>query len=338
MSRKAVCLLSALMIGSLFTACNQEAKEQNIAIARITEAPVMVTEMPVVTVVPTQAPTPEPTLVPTPIPTATPTPTPKDTLPPVIEGAQDIIIYLGDTVSYRKGVTVSDDSGEVPGLEIDNSQVNLTAAGSYPVIYQATDSSGNTASVEIVLQVLEKPTVEELEVKELAAQIVAKQVTQDMTEYDKVYALYKWCRKNIRYSYTAGDRTSIWTGAYEGLHDKVGDCYAYYAAYAVLLDSCGIENMCVTRVSENSNHWWNLVKVDGGWYHCDASPRTLGDKYRCFLQTDEQVLAYTESNTVKPDYYAFDTTLYPQRATEILFGKSPEQIKTERQAFERQGQ
>ncbi|MBQ7775933.1 MAG: DUF5011 domain-containing protein [Lachnospiraceae bacterium] len=288
----------------------------------------------ITTQVPMPTETPIPTQAPTPQPTETPIPEPADTQPPVLEGVQNITIYLGEPVIYRKGIVLTDDSGETPDLKIDTSQVDLTTAGTYSVIYQATDSAGNVTTEEIVLEILEKPTVEEVAVKELADQLIADLVTEEMSDFDKAYVLWNWCRRNIRYAYVPGDRTSIWTGAYEGLHDQKGDCYAYYAAYAVLLDRLGIENMCVERVGGDSNHWWNLVNLGEGWYHCDPSPRSNGDRYRCFMQTDEQIQAYTEANTRKPDYYTFDATLYPERATEIIHGDNPEKIKAARQRVE----
>ena len=309
-----LCVLAALFLVS----CGQE--EVNNDKTQVTPSPVKATLEP--------QESPAPTVSPSPVPTPTLTPQPVDTTAPVLEGVQDITILRGEPVLYRKGVSVWDDSEEEPMLQIDTSQVDMKTAGSYPVIYRAVDGSGNETIVEITLVIMEPPSVEEVAVKELATELLAKLITEEMTEYDKVYTLWNWCRKNIRYSYTSGDRSSVWAGAYEGLHGKMGDCYAYYATLEVLLNEIGIENMCVARVGGESNHWWNLVKVDGQWYHCDASPRSQGDHYKCFLQTDAQLQAYTEWNRKKDNYYTFDETLYPPRATEILYGKTPEKIRS----------
>ncbi len=56
-----------------------------------------------------------------------------DTTAPVIEGTKDIEAFVGDTISYKADVTVTDDYDENPSLSIDNSQVDLTQAGTYPV-------------------------------------------------------------------------------------------------------------------------------------------------------------------------------------------------------------
>ena len=151
-------------------------------------------------------------------------------------------------------------------------------------------------------------------------------VDENVSKYDNAKELFQWVHSNIRYQHAAGDRSSVWAGAYEGLHDGAGDCYAFYATYSVLLTYAGIDNLCVARVSDSSHHWWNLVNTGEGWYHCDASPRRNGDRYFCFMQTDAQVEAYTRAYPEKPDYYTFDASLLPERATEIIVGYDPDTI------------
>ena len=149
--------------------------------------------------------------------------------------------------------------------------------------------------------------------------IVFDLITEDMSKWDTCYTLWNWCRTKIKYAYSAGDRSTIYAGAYEGLHDRSGDCYAYYATFTILLQKCGIETMEVRRVGGTSNHWWNLVNLGDGWYHCDSSPRKAGHTYKCFMQTDDQVQAYTEYYKEKPNYYVFDKSLYPERETTIIY-------------------
>jgi hypothetical protein len=38
------------------------------------------------------------------------------------------------------------------------------------------------------------------------------------------------------------------------------------------------------------------------------------------MQTDAQVQSYTDSYPQHPNYYVFDTSLYPERGEEIIFG------------------
>lgn len=80
-----------------------------------------------------------------------------DSEPPVIDGVKDITAYIGETVSYKKDVTVTDNMDQNPTLDIDNSKVNLNKAGTYEVVYTATDSAGNTSSASSKITIKEKP-------------------------------------------------------------------------------------------------------------------------------------------------------------------------------------
>lgn len=279
---------------------------------------------------PIYATTPPP-ITPSPIPTVQPTTAPTevpDTTAPVIEGVTLLSVSLGDSVSYRKGITVSDDSGESIALQIDNSAVVLDEIGTYPVIYSAKDSSGNEARVETTLSVLEPSGIDVAYVISLADQLIAEQTTEDMSLWDKAYTLWDWCSKKIKYTYSSGNRSSTYAGAYEGLHDRKGDCYAFFATYSVLLDRLGVENLCVARVGGQSNHWWNLVNLGDGWYHCDPSPRNKTHRYQCFMQTDAQLMEYQNFYAAHPGYYNFDASLYPDRETTPVFEGNPTGVRS----------
>ena len=57
----------------------------------------------------------------------------EDTEPPVITGVTEQTIPAGTSVSYKRGVTVTDNHDEDVELVIDNSAVNLNEPGDYPV-------------------------------------------------------------------------------------------------------------------------------------------------------------------------------------------------------------
>lgn len=246
-----------------------------------------------------------------------------DTTPPEISGVSALSVDAGGNISYKKNIEVSDNSKDEIDLVVDSSAVDINVPGTYPIYYTAADTSGNQATAETTVTVNAVIPPEEADTIALAQAIIAQQVTGDMTQWDMAYALWLWCRSNIRYTSTSKHYDYVWQGAYEGFKKKSGDCYIFFAAYSQLLTCCGIENMQVSRINGNSNHYWNLVNVGNGWYHCDASPRRTGDPYKCFMQTDAQVKAYTDSYPEHPNYYTFDESLYPERGTEIVFGDAP---------------
>lgn len=77
-----------------------------------------------------------------------------DRTAPVLEGAKDILLYRGQEPDYESGITVTDDLDAEPVLQIDTSRVDLTQGGRYPVIYTATDASGNSVHQTVTLTVI----------------------------------------------------------------------------------------------------------------------------------------------------------------------------------------
>gem|GEM_PF-359845 len=230
-----------------------------------------------------------------------------DTTPPVIYGAKNMTIFEGETVSFRKGVYAEDNRSGSVDVKADSSAVNTYAAGTYPVHYTSTDASGNTANVTVYLTV-QKLTIES--VYGLADQILAQITTPYMSAREKAWAVYSWCTGNLQYStrtsYLMGQYVN---GAYSGFTIRSGNCYIYYAVASALLTRAGLENIEVQRNDPNNPHYWNLVNVDGSWYHFDTCPHYAGHELQCFLLTDADVRAYSEYEVA--NYYSFDANLYP---------------------------
>lgn len=229
----------------------------------------------------------------------------EDKEPPVIIGAKDIHIYLGDSVSYRKNVTVTDNGRQEPELNIDVSQVNLESAGTYPVIYQAIDASGNTSTVTVTLTITERMYSLE-QVDEAADKVLANILTENMTQKEKAEAIFKWILSNVGYiNHSDGDD---WVrSAYEGLVLKKGDCRVFAATAKELLTRAGIPNMDIAKIPAKTSHFWNLVDVGDGWLHFDTCPRK--DQRGFCLWTEEDLMKYSQSHNGSHNY---DHEIYPQ--------------------------
>lgn len=241
----------------------------------------------------------------------------QDTTPPVITAPEPAAYHIGDAISYKKGVSVSDNSGEQLLPEIDNSNVLTNMAGTYYVYYAATDSSGNTGRAVAKITILPEHEATEEEVQALAADVLDSILTEGMSQYEQAEAIYDWCHGNIMSAMNA-DKSSVLQGAYDGLFHRKGDCYTFYAAASWLLTACGIDNIGVSRAGGTATHYWSLVNTGSGWYHFDCSPHAGG--YKCFMQTDAQVRAYSAQHRATEKYYEFDEPDMPQRETEILYG------------------
>ena len=231
-----------------------------------------------------------------------------DTVPPVISGVVNQTVHIGDNVSYRSGVSAYDNVDGDVQVSIESSAVNVQKAGTYSVTYSAADSGGN-ASVR-----LSTITVIDLNydmVYELADQVLAAIITDDMDPAVKVQRIWRWTHDNITYAGT--HETETLRGAYSGLRTRRGNCFIYYAVSEVLLNRAGFDTMRATRVGGRTNHFWNLINIGTGWYHYDATP-ILGTSVNLYMFTSVQAAEYTRritNNTIYTNYYVFDRSLYP---------------------------
>ena len=125
----------------------------------------------------------------------------RDSTPPVITCVKNIDAYIGDPVSYRENVIVTDDYDGNPVLEIDTSAVDLNKAGTYDVVYTAKDFSGNESSVTVSITLSEKPAgyVEPEVVYAAAKEILDEITTPDMTEEEIALQIVWWCRYKINF-------------------------------------------------------------------------------------------------------------------------------------------
>jgi len=230
----------------------------------------------------------------------------QDTTPPVIEGARDFSVIIGNTVSYRHGITVKDDYDPNPELHIDTSQVNLQVLGIYPVTYTATDKSGNSSSVTVNLHIIEVSIDLLNQTADKKLQELGVFNVEDTTERLKI--IHDYVKKNVRYV-----RNTVYSGSdllitYNALMTMRGDCAATVKVSRILLERAGIENMEIGNVQDT--HCWNLIKIGGFWYHYDATEYYDGanDTF-WFTETRAKQLSNTQARWQR---YVYDISIYPE--------------------------
>ena len=124
-------------------------------------------------------------------------------------------------------------------------------------------------------------------------------------DVDTAWNIFNWVHSNILYQ-TVFEDQSYEDAAYMGFTRRSGDCYVYFSCAKMLLDLAGIPNMMVVRYPVVTNgHYWNLVQLNGEWYHCDAT--VFRDRYEMyFMCTDDEI---------DDGHHDFDHSLYPERAS-----------------------
>lgn len=110
-----------------------------------------------------------------------------------------------------------------------------------------------------------------------ARYIVARQITPDMSDYEKEKVLHDYVINNTVYDYKNYARDTIPYESYDAygcLVRGAAVCEGYTQAMKLLCDLSGIE--CIVAVGQTKNggnegHSWNIVKIDGAWCHTDLT-------------------------------------------------------------------
>lgn len=257
-------------------------------------------------------------------PTTKPGPSVPDTQGPTIVGAKDFEAYVGDTISYKNGVTVIDDIDPSPMMIVDNSKVQPTKPGVYEVSYHAVDASGNKSVVTIQLTLKEKPAnfVAPEVIYAKADEILAKFIRPEMTDREKAEAVYVWTRRGVHLTYGSAPAGFVhedadWLQvAYTMLNRDVpkGDCFYFFAVQKLLLQRLNIPTIDCEKIYDgDSHHYWLLVSVDGGnsYYHFD----NVWSKQLC-LVTDAELDTFSAAVDSHP--FNRNPSLYPATPSQKL--------------------
>lgn len=124
---------------------------------------------------------------------------------------------------------------------------------------------------------------------------ILKIVTPSMSDFEKVLILHDYLCTHFQYDTTLTIRDS-----YRFLTEKTGVCEAYAGTYSALLDRLGIANLYA--VSAEMNHIWNVVQIDGEWYHVDitwddpTADQPGKAKHDAFLRSDRGMTEIGHTN------------------------------------------
>lgn len=150
-------------------------------------------------------------------------------------------------------------------------------------------------------------------------EVLSSIITTDMNDFQKEKAIHDWIEANLAY-----DTSLVQHSAYAGLFgNKKTVCQGYAAlAYKMLLE-VGIENKIIEGVAGSSLHAWNLVKLDGKWYHLDTTwddplPDVPGRiTYEHYNLTDDQIkTVHTWTKSYPAAVTSFEATLADKITTD----------------------
>lgn len=124
------------------------------------------------------------------------------------------------------------------------------------------------------------------------AEVIAEAKTLK-TDYDRIKLFHDWIIN--RTDYIANGELYNWHLDGPIIYAK-SVCEGYSKAFSYLCQSVGIECVLVSGTGNGGGHMWNMVKVDGKWYHIDVTwddPISTSGKpvlrYDYFLISDAQI-------------------------------------------------
>ncbi|KGE20981.1 transglutaminase domain-containing protein [Paenibacillus wynnii] len=156
--------------------------------------------------------------------------------------------------------------------------------------------SSRSAKVTVEIKYLENLQQTAYVTKEVKAAL-SKIIKPGMNNHEKVRVIHDWVVLHLKYDNSYRKYT-----AYEGLQSGSAVCQGYSLLTYKMLKEAGINNRIVEGTARpeggrSQSHAWNLVQLDGRWYHLDTtwddpSPDQAGAVSTAYyLRTDNQMRA-----------------------------------------------
>ena len=138
---------------------------------------------------------------------------------------------------------------------------------------------------------------------DLAKSVLASTVTDGMSDYEKEKAVYLWLTTKLHNN--TGLLTVIPTtdggedNPYGVLRNHSAVCVGYATTFRLLMQMQGIE--CKVIHSSDRIHSWDLVRLDGDWYHVD-----------CYMDADSGSMAnFNMNDTLAANSHEWNTEFFP---------------------------
>lgn len=127
------------------------------------------------------------------------------------------------------------------------------------------------------------------ETLDLAKEVIAGEIKDKMTDDEKELAIYNFLTTKMKNDTglltvipTSGEDSDNPYGVLK-YHSAV--CVGYATTFRLFMQMLGLD--CKVVHSTDLGHSWNLIKLDGEWYHVDCYMDAEGSKLRSFNMNDD---------------------------------------------------
>lgn len=155
-----------------------------------------------------------------------------------------------------------------------------------------------------------KENITEMRTKidEKANYVLSKIITPEMSDFKKELAIHDYIVLNTKYDIDNYNKNTIPHSSYnvQGvLIDGKAVCEGYAKTFKMLLDRVGIESMVIS--SPTMNHAWNLVLLNGEYYHVDVTwndpvPDRTGKVRHMYFNVSDRKMMQGEHKWKLEDY------------------------------------
>ena len=133
-----------------------------------------------------------------------------------------------------------------------------------------------------------------------------------MTDYEKMVYFHDYLVTHTVYGFLSGDKEELSYTAAGSLLYGTSVCNGYAEAMELLLMCSGIDTYMVVGTADGESHAWNIVKLNGEWYHVDVTwddplPDTEDQIVHVYLNIDDAVMERT--HTWNRDAYPVCTSM-----------------------------
>lgn len=162
------------------------------------------------------------------------------------------------------------------------------------------------------------------EIESIKEEFLENNINNYMSDYEKLLIVHDFIINKGSYDKGLFDNEDVLPESYSTygiLSLGVGVCESYAKSMKYLLDGSGIKSLVVVGESKGENHAWNLVELDGEYYHIDSTWNDpVSDngqdvlRYNFFNLNDEEISIthqwdtdeYPEAKGEKYNYYIYN--------------------------------
>ena len=138
------------------------------------------------------------------------------------------------------------------------------------------------------------------------------------SNFEKIYDIHEFICDNVTYDHAHFDNSYyrqnylLQYTAYAAMLNKTAVCQGYATLYYKMLKECGINNRVI--VSQQLNHSWNYIKLNGKWYHMDVTwddnSGEANGSYMIYFMKGIYDFTGHDAYDMSPSPYSYDYSMY----------------------------